>query len=223
MANIIVLAAHPDDDMIGCGGSLAKREPTDHATIVYFTSGEAGSMTISPDMLKGIREEEARKAAVVLGIDDLVFLRHPDGHLQNSGYGDEAAQQLTRLLRACRPDVLYTHSAYDAHADHRAVAEITRQAVFGASGNHFGSAGANPWRVPTVLAYEVWTPHQNPQLIVDITDVMDKKLDALRQHASQVEQTRYDEAVHGLARYRGVISGVGRYAEAFEVIRVSGV
>ncbi|MBI1970484.1 PIG-L family deacetylase [Candidatus Woesearchaeota archaeon] len=218
MKKVLAVVAHPDDDIIGCGGSLIEHVlEGDHVAIAYLTSGESGSSTIAPDELKKIRPEEARKAAGVLGIDDTTFFGYRDGHLM---YDADPVNQVIRILREKRPDTLYVHAANDLHSDHRIAHEICMQAIFGAPGNHYGISGTRPWHVPTVLAFEVWTPHQNPQLVVDITDVMDKKLQALLEHKSQVVQTRYDEAVEGLARYRGVMSGAGRYAEAFEVIRI---
>ena len=74
---------------------------------------------------------------------------------------------------------------------------------------------------PTILGYEVWHPLSSHQLAVDITATVERKLDALRCHRSQIEPTHYDEAFLGLARYRGVMSFSGTFAEVFEVLRTS--
>ena len=73
---------------------------------------------------------------------------------------------------------------------------------------------------PTVLAYEVWTPLQNYGLIEDITDVIEKKVEALLFHHSQISQFPYDELAKTLARYRGIVTGGGDYCEVFCVERM---
>ncbi len=83
MARVLVFAPHPDDDIIGCGGSIAKhvRGGSD-VTVVYMTSGDAGSLKYSKGELAKMREAEAKNAAKVLGVKDLVFLGNADGYLE---------------------------------------------------------------------------------------------------------------------------------------------
>lgn len=214
----MVFAAHPDDDVIGCGGSLAKYANGSSITVVYMTSGGAGSLTYSKEKLAKIREEEARKASDVLKIKDLVFLRNPDGYLQ---YSQDNLVRLINLIRQKQPNTIYTHSSNDTHADHRITNQLVTQAVFRAAGPWFQETKGKPWRTDTVLAYEIWAPLPAVHYSEDITQFMDKKLEALRQHKSQIRDIRYDEWVEGLNRYRGGATGVGKYVEAFEVVKIS--
>ena len=85
MARILVLAPHPDDDIIGCGGSIARVTAQGHEVIIlYFTSGESGSLEVDPPQLARSREDEARLAGHLLGVREFLFWRQPDGFLQES-------------------------------------------------------------------------------------------------------------------------------------------
>ncbi len=123
------------------------------------------------------------------------------------------------LIRAVRPEILFVHASSDAFPDHRVVHELVMAAVAGAAGPWYQEASGEPHMPPTILGYEVWHPLSSHQLAVDITATVERKLDALRCHQSQIEPTHYDEAFLGLARYRGVMSFSGTYAEVFEVLR----
>lgn len=217
--NILVFAAHPDDDIIGCGGSLAKFSGRSNVTVAYMTSGDAGSRTYPKEELARIRETEAKEAATVLGVEDLVFLRNPDGYLQAN---QDNMVRAINLIRSKKPDIIYTHAANDAHSDHRTTNQIVAQAVFRAAGPWFQETEGEPWTTDTVLAFEVWTPLQSVHYVEDISETVDKKLRALREHKSQISDIEYDQWVEGLNRYRGGTTGVGKFAEAFEAIKVGG-
>jgi N-acetylglucosamine malate deacetylase 1 len=209
----LIVAAHPDDDIIGCGGSLAKY-PTANTTIVYMTSGDAGGTSQSKAELSKIREEEAKKAAAVLGVTDLVFLRNPDGFLECNKTNCMA---IANLIREKKPDILYTHSPTDMHPDHLATFEITRRATIAAATKGFQEITGSPWASDAFLAFEIMVPFERPQLIEDITPYMELKLKALQQHESQ-RKLRCQEWIEGLNKYRAGVSGMGQYAEAFKVL-----
>jgi LmbE family N-acetylglucosaminyl deacetylase len=77
------------------------------------------------------------------------------------------------------------------------------------------------WSTDTALAYEVWTPLSDFEYVEDISEFIDKKVAALRKHESQIKNIRYDEAFEGLARFRGAMTGKGKYCEVFKVIKIS--
>jgi len=213
MARILVLAPHPDDDIIGCGGSIALLAQQDHEVVtLYLTSGEAGSLEIDPDQLARIREDEARKAGRLLGVKEFLFWRQPDGFLQESA---ELINQLVRLIRARQFSTIYLPHSQEAHRDHAVAFSIGINACRRAGGPWFKECGLTPWTVSTILGYEVWTPIQQVNYVQDITGVMELKIQALQQHFSQVSAYDYEDAVRGLNRYRGVTSGRGTYGEAF--------
>jgi N-acetylglucosamine malate deacetylase 1 len=219
--NILIFAPHPDDDILGCGGSIVKRiQNGDHVTVVYITSGDAGDQTTPKEELANIREKEALDAATVLGVKDLIFFRQPDGYIR---YSKELLTRMVNIIREKTPDMVYMPHELDFPSDHKEASQLILEALrrSGASA-HQEYTGA-PWSVSTVLGYEVWTPISNPSYTEDISGVMSQKLEAMKKHASQLTNVRYDQAIEGLNAYRGVLSEKGKYCECFTVIRLKEV
>lgn len=218
MKKIMVFAPHPDDDILGCGGSIAKYALQGHKIItVYMTSGEAGSLTSSSDELAIRRENEARQASLLLGVKETIFLHNPDGFLE---YGRENLVKIISLLREHKPDTIYLPHRLDGNEDHRVTCKLVLDACRRSSGPWFQECPGMPWEVKTILAYEVWTPLQQVSYIEDISSCMEQKISALRLHTSQLQDIQYDEAIRGLNNYRGIMSGKGQYCECFQVLKI---
>lgn len=216
---VLVIAPHPDDDAIGCGGSIighVRRGDTIH--VVYMTSGEHGSPVYEPSELAKIREGEAAKSAQILGAQQTTFLRQPDG---NVSYSLELVNHFIQLIRTEKPDALYLPHSADGHKDHQQTFQVVIEAAGRAQGNSFPEWGGKGWNIETILGYEVWTPLTRFQYVNDITDVIEIKLNALREHRSQLSNVQYDEAVRSLNRFRGVMTERGAYCECFEVLKVT--
>ena len=219
MAAILAFGAHPDDIEFGCGGTVRKLiEKGWSAVHVCVTSGEAGSSTIDRATLAATREQEARRAAEVLGAERVHFLRAADGLTQ---YSRDHKIAVINLIREVRPEILFVHASSDQFPDHKLIHELVMSAVAGAAGPWYQESIGEPHLARTILGYEVWHPLNTFQLSVDITTTVERKLAALRCHQSQIESTHYDEASLGLARYRGVMSFSSTHAEVFEVLRTS--
>lgn len=215
---VLVVAPHPDDDVIGCGGSIIRHTRKGHTvTAVYMTSGEAGSLVHPKEELRPIREAESREAASLMGFDDLIFLRNADGCLSSDA---ENVTCLTRIIRTKRPEILYIPHAGEGCRDHRITYEICVEAVKRARGPWFQECPGEPWSVERVLCYEVWTPLAEVSYAEEISDCIDLKLEALRCHRSQLASIPYDEAVRGLNRYRGAMTGRGNYCECFQILAI---
>jgi LmbE family N-acetylglucosaminyl deacetylase len=213
---VMVFAPHPDDEILGCGGTLAGHvEAGDSVTVVYMTSGEAGSRHIPKEQLGPIREQEALRACSLLGITDLVFLRNPDSCVP---YDQDNLLSLTNLIRNKQPEYIYLPHQQDAHRDHIITHELVVAAKNRAAEPRLHEYGGEPWQVSLALAYEVWTPLQQFSRVVDITNYIEKKIAALILHRSQLVDIRYDEAVRSLNRYRGIMTGEGDYCECFQII-----
>jgi LmbE family N-acetylglucosaminyl deacetylase len=207
---VLAIAPHPDDELLGCGGSLARRVHQGAIiSIIYMTSGEAAEGYYGRKRLDRVREREARAGAHYLGINDLYFLRLRDGALPNN---PESADQLAALLRQIKPEIVYTPHAHDDHPDHKACHALTIAAIKRAGDSRLTG---QPWKVRILLAYEIWSPLAEYNHIVDITPYMSLKINALRCHQSQVQVIAYDQGIIGLNRYRGVTSGKGTYCECF--------
>lgn len=204
--NILVIAPHPDDEAIGCGGTLCNHAVRgDRIAAVFLTSGELGLKQMSRDQAWNIREIEAAKSQKILGIAALHFLRLPDWNV--SKQIRKAASFLRPILKLEKPGMIYLPHPAEWHPDHKAALPVVR-AAFRGSG----------LPVPNVRAYEVWTPITEPHHIENITGMMVRKLRAVRAHRSQFSEIDYARAVRGLNQYRGEMSTRFRYAEVFQNI-----
>jgi N-acetylglucosamine malate deacetylase 1 len=201
--NVLVVAPHPDDEAIGCGGALCLHAAHgDRVCAVFLTSGELGLKHLPRAETWRIREAEAEAAGEVLGLSRLAFLRCPDW--QVGDHVEEAARGLRAVLEGERPQRLYLPHPRDGHPDHRAALPVVRAAL---------AEGSVP--LPLLVAYEVWTPLGEYDHVEDVSSVMPRKLRAVRCHRSQLGHFRYDRAVRGLNQYRGALAGRCRYAEVF--------
>jgi LmbE family N-acetylglucosaminyl deacetylase len=202
--NVVVVAPHPDDESIGCGGILrqyAKR--MDRVAVVFLTSGELALKHLPREEAWRVREGEAEAAAEVLGLSRIDFARGPDWFL--SDHLDDVTRTLRAALLRESADLVFLPHPQDAHPDHSAAIEIYRRAVATMDGY-----------APSIHGYEIWTPMSQHKYLVDITDTMHDKVRAVRCYASQLESFRYDQAVRGLNRYRGALQSDCRYAEVFQ-------
>jgi LmbE family N-acetylglucosaminyl deacetylase len=222
----LVVVAHPDDAEFMCAGTVARL--CAQGWDVYYclaTSGDKG--TKDPDMtrerLAGMREEEQRAACRILGARDVIFLRYPDGFLQES---HEFRGQIVRLIRQLRPYTVITWDGFRRgfnHNDHRVVGRVTYDAVFPAS--------RDPLYYPEQIEEEGLSWHRVGELLlggtdepdhyVDISDYYDLKIEALLAHASQVarDQPREEwvKSMRRRAREAAEHTGIA-YAEAFRRI-----
>jgi LmbE family N-acetylglucosaminyl deacetylase len=202
--SVVVVAPHPDDEAIGCGGTIClHRARGNPVHVVFLTSGELGLKELPREEAWRVREAEAEQAAGVLGVKGLTFLRGPDWYLNERIH--EMATVLRPVLTRIAPRWLYVPHAGERHPDHRAALAISRGAL-----ERIGDLR------PAVLGYEVWTPLADGDELEDITPVIHSKLRAVRCYPSQLQQFRYDRAVRGLNQYRGALHGRCRYAELFQ-------
>lgn len=203
---VLVIAPHPDDESIGCGGSICLHaDRGDRTVAVFLTSGELGSKDMPREEAWRMREAEAGKAAKVLGLAETIFLRQPDWVLGD--HTDRTAQMLAPILEREKPELLYCPHPKEWHPDHQAASLILRIAL-----------GLTPTTPAVIRGYEVWTPLSVHDDVEDITAVMKRKLSAIRAHRSQVQQFAYPDAVTGLNRFRGIMTQKGRYAEVFQLL-----
>jgi LmbE family N-acetylglucosaminyl deacetylase len=204
--NVLVIAPHPDDEAIGCGGTLALHAARgDRVAVVFLTSGELGLKHLPAPEAWQVREREAERAAEVLGIASTTFLRQPDWFL-----GDHIAATAARLrvpLEREAPGTIYLPHPREWHPDHQAASAILRKAM-----------EKTPKAPLGLRAYEVWTPLPEYDHAEDVTTTMTTKLRAIRCYESQLEGFRYDRAVRGLNQYRGVMAAGCRFAEVFQKI-----
>lgn len=206
MRRILVVSPHPDDEIIGCGGTLRHHVVSGETVrVIFLTSGEQGGHGIASGDAKKIREGEAQTAAEIIGYRDLDFWHQPDGLLQATpGLSDK----LCVVIQAWRPDIIYVPHLAEYHRDHGAAAMLVRRSMQRLKGHV---------ERPKILAFEVWTPLQQVDEAVDISPYLECKRLAMQAYKSQNEVIRFEEAFVGLNRYRGELhnSSGGDYAEVF--------
>jgi LmbE family N-acetylglucosaminyl deacetylase len=198
--SVLAIGAHPDDIELGCGGTIARHVAVgDQVAMLVVTRGEVGPGD-SPQ-----RVDEQRRAADVLGVNTLLWGSNiPDCRV--SLHELDLVHLIEAAIRNVGATIVYTHSPNDSHQDHRAVALCT-----------LGAARS----VSTVMSYGAPSALQfSPTAFVDISDSLDKKIDALMCHGSQVQASEMVSAsrVRSSAEHYGH-SCRRQYAEAFEPVR----
>jgi LmbE family N-acetylglucosaminyl deacetylase len=189
-ADVMVVTPHPDDAEFGVAGTVA-RWVKEGRQVVYVvcSNGDKGTSdpNVSPEHLAKTREKEQLAAARVLGVREVVFLRHPDQGLEDS---PEFRKQLVRLIRMYRPETVVTADPYRRyfwHRDHRITGQVTLDAVFPYARDYwaypeFIGDGLEPHKVNEIL---FWAS-DDPNHCLDITETFDLKMAALLCHQSQV-------------------------------------
>lgn len=217
---ILVIAAHPDDETLGVGGTILKHKAAgDHVTVFIATDG----VTARHDKTD-LQQQAARKACAILGVDDLRFGGLPDQRLDAMPLL-EVIDPIYKIVWELKPEVVYSQHGGDVNQDHRVLFNATLVAV--------RPVNQNP--VKEVYCYEVgssteWAPPFAswaflPNVFIDINPYLSKKIEALNSY-SQTFQTeippyphpRSPEAVTIYARKRGIEVGMDA-AEAFMLIR----
>lgn len=214
--DLLVFGAHPDDAEIGMGATIAKHALAGFKVAVCdMTRAE-----LSSNGHPALRAQEAAKAAEVLGLMKRINLELPDRGLK---YHEEAVRKAAETIRTYRPRFVFAPYWKDRHPDHVACSELIQEAVFNAKLRKW-ETDLPAWTVERVYFYFI-NDTVDPDVAVDVTEVYDRKLQALSAYQSQFEQLEPDAAVTPLnqgyvrrVEYRDHLLG-GRlgvsYAEGF--------
>lgn len=197
---VLVLAAHPDDESMGCAGTMALLSAGGaRIDVVYASDGEGTRGSSAPaEVTAAARRGEAQEACRLLGARPPRFLGHPDRRLEHAVA--PLAEALREVLAETRPQMVLAPWFLDAHPDHRALTAVLADADVPADVEVWG--------------FEVWTPLP-PTRLVDITSVADTKRAALAVHVTARQAFDIGVAM-GLSRWRSVHALMGQgYAEAF--------
>lgn len=205
------MGAHPDDMELEAGGTLAKfaRKGYDVHLLILTAGGytDANGNTYSDNQLRN----EAKNASKVLGIKDVIFLDYPTKNLPAAG---DIITKVDSVVDDLKPDVFISHHPFDSHQDHKAAADIMFASTRQGRVKNVLSASTLPYR-PNVFAFR-------PQFFVDITEMIDVKLDAIRAYQTQYNKFGSEELIErvkAMAKTHGWAMGYD-YAECFEVIRM---
>ncbi|MGH3666447.1 MAG: PIG-L deacetylase family protein [Egibacteraceae bacterium] len=223
----LVVTAHPDDAEFGASGTIARwTEMGTDVRYVVVTDGASGSSdpAMTREKLAEIRRIEQRAACETLGVTDVSFLGHPDGFLEPTlTLRRVIAAQIRRhrpeVVVTLNPEVRWSSTGYVNHPDHRAVGDVVLHGINPAASTRLWDLtlideGLEPWDVS-----ELWLMQfGDGDDLVDISGTIDRKLAALRCHASQLNGWDPEPWLRDMAAQRGVGAGVA-LAEAFTVLR----
>jgi LmbE family N-acetylglucosaminyl deacetylase len=188
----MVIFAHPDDAEIGSGGVIAKWIAAGcEVSYVLCTTGDAGTANrdLAPAELMQKRAAEQRAAADAMGVKNLLMLGYPDGKLEDTR---EFLGDIVRAIRMYRPHTVFVHDPYRIkgfqHRDHRKAGIVTTDAVYPYARDHL--------HFPEQVATENLEPHKvrelwywgidEPEIIVDVSEHIEKQIEALVRHESQM-------------------------------------
>ncbi len=180
-ADILAIGAHPDDVELGCGGTLAKLiSEGKKVAVLDLTQGELGTRGTNIT-----RAEEAANASKILGISARENLKMKDGFLQNS---EEYQMQIVKMIRKFQPEIVFANSIDDRHPDHAKAAKLVSDACF-LSGlikieTKLDGENQKTWRPKHIFHYIQWK-HITPDFVVDISEFMEKKIEACLAYKTQ--------------------------------------
>ena len=189
--DLLAIAAHRDDVELTCGGTLAKAVRAGHRVgILDLTQGEMGTRGDA-----ATRAAEAERAAKTLGVAVRLNANMPDAHLENS---DASRKQLVEIIRRTKPRVVILPYSIGRHPDHRIASELGRDACFLAGLAKYapgkGGDAHRPFKLLYALAYR--EDPVKPSFVVDISDVFDTKMEAIRCYASQFSGAKAAGEIH---------------------------
>jgi N-acetylglucosamine malate deacetylase 1 len=216
---ILVVAPHPDDETLGVGGTIAKYSALGHEIFVLIVSGHLPPIYSKEDYEKTV--SEAKQAFILLGVSHSNFLEIPAtmiGDLQLSEFN----RMISKIVNEFKPHIVFCPYP-DRHIDHRLVFDsimvatrpvgIGRKIEIVAS---YETLSETHWNAPHI------EPNFTPNWVVDITDYIENKLEAMRCYKSQAQDfpgPRSIESINSLAKFRGTQAGFG-YGEGFHIIRM---
>lgn len=223
--NVVVVAAHPDDEVLGCGGTMAKHVENGDSVITIIVAEGSTSRQTYRDINSDASNLEALKQAALranakLGVSDVRFLNFPDNRLDEVSRLD-LVKALEKELSGINPDCIYTHSSADLNIDHQLVHEAVLTACRPVPSQVtkiilcFEIPSSTEWRGACSGVSFV------PNWFVDISSHLEAKTSALEEYSSEMRpwpHARSLESVDALAKWRGASTGI-KAAEAFQLAR----
>lgn len=193
--DILAIGAHPDDVELGCGGTIAKMiSEGKTVAIIDLTKGELGTRGTDKT-----RKQEAADAAKILGISARENLEMKDGFLQNS---EEYQMRIVKMIRKYRPEIVLANATDDRHPDHAKAAKLVSDACFLSGLKKIETAldGKNQefWRPKHVFHFIQWKEIE-PDFVIDISDFMEKKIEACMAYKTQFYNPESKEPVTPIA------------------------
>lgn len=220
---ILIIAAHPDDEILGCGGLIAKYHERIKFRVVFIAEGSScrfasSSIAEIQEAIKN-REHSARNALKKYNPESIIFENHECGKLDSVPV-IKINKIIEKNIQEFNPDTVISHSHTDANSDHRRIAESIIMATRPGALNAVKTVMS--MEIPSSTEWNFNSPFE-PNLFISINDnEMNAKIEALEKYNTEIKPFPFPRSAEGLkafARYRGLQSG-NSYAEAFRIIRV---
>lgn len=224
MYTVLVISCHPDDMEIACAGTLLKcKERGDRVVVCHLSSGNLGHEIIPPEELKVMRAGEAKRSADIGGFE-VMWGGFDDLEIYSDN--KESRDKVVDVIKKVNPDFIITHSPDDYMPDHTAVSKLVFDACFTATlPNYHTKTEGRARLVPVYYMDTLAGVNFNPTEYVDVSKYIDKKLQMLNCHESQIVWMRdhdhidFPDMVKTCCRYRGFQCGAD-YAEGFRQCQV---
>jgi LmbE family N-acetylglucosaminyl deacetylase len=223
--NVLVVAAHPDDEVLGCGGTIARH--AFHGDSVFIAILAEGMMArAGKEDGPSYREKQKRlvanslRAACILGARDVIHYDFPDNRMDSVDLID-VIKVVEECIDKFRPEVVYTHYSGDLNIDHSVVGKAVVTATRPFANDQIRETYAFEVLSSTEWAFGLGSHYFQPNYFVRIDDLLDKKLEAISIYESETNSfphPRSEEAIKALALRRGSQSGL-KAAEAFMLVR----
>ncbi len=222
MNKILIIAAHPDDEILGCGGTIARfvREGFEAYTLILGEGKTSRDKTRNREKRKEelyVINKETHAANNIIGIKDIFSYNFPDNRFDTVALLD-IVKVIEEVKNKIKPDIIFTHFENDLNIDHR----ITYNAVITATRPlstettkeiySFEVLSSTEWKFPLNFS---------PDTFFDITDTLDVKLKSMKKYVSELKKSPHPRSLEGIkltARNWGMKTGLN-YAEAFKTIR----
>ena len=223
MYTVLVLSCHPDDMEIACAGTLLKcKDRGDRVVVCHLCNGDLGHKIIPPEELAEVRAKEAKRSGELAGFE---VICGGFGDLDIYADNEEARIKVVNIIKEVKPDFIITHAPNDYMPDHVAVSKLAFDASFAATLTRYGTPDTCAELVPIYYMDTLTGVNFNPTEYVDVTDEIDKKIEMLNRHESQIVWMRdhdgidFPDMVKTCSKYRGFQSGC-EYAEAYRMCQV---
>ena len=217
MKKILIVCAHPDDETLGMGGTIAlhsKRK--DKVYVLILSEGESARGKKSSKILQ--RQRQAKSACALLGVKKIKFLNYADQKLDLVALS-ELSKKIESVVKEWNPDIVYTHFSNDINQDHRQVYEATSIAVRPLPKSKISQFIV--FETPSSTEWGSKKKSFSPNLFIDITKVISKKLQAFNKYKNEVmpyPHPRSKKSITNRARFWGNVVGI-EFAESFMIVR----
>ena len=222
---ILIIAAHPDDEVLGCGGSMVKWSKSgNHVHVLIMaegaTSRDRSRNKISRQIELSHLAQSAKKAGKILGVQSVELLDYPDNRMDSVDLLD-VIKTIEKYIEKLKPEVVVTHHLGDLNLDHQIIHQAVMTACRPQPGHpvkcilSFEVSSSTEWQAPIVINPFV------PNLFENISETLELKIKALEAYDSEMREwphARSSKAVEHLARWRGASVGV-EAAETFMLLR----